>query len=319
MNSQDPIGISVVIPLYNKAETVVRAIDSVLAQRQVAAELIVVDDGSSDGSLAISQGYGDRIRLIRQANRGPSAARNRGVKEARFPWVSFLDADDEYLPGCLAHHAACLSARPDVRATMVSFCFIDRCGNTKNEVLTARIGQSSADAEILFVEDFRSALVINVHIGAVCVSRDLFLAIGGFDEQLVSWEITDFLVRLVRHTGTIAVSSHIRLLSYDTPDSQSTKTHRKIPYVTRVTSRLLDEMESIPENEQKPLLAQMKSFLYTLWELGALGEFHRLVGRAHGYFRLHELDDRFTRLGLLPLPALRALHGLRGIKQRLLS
>src|SRR5439155_26207784 len=107
MNSQDPIGISFVIPLYNKAYTVVRAIDSVLAQRQVAAELIVVDDASSDRSRAISQGYGDRIRLIRQANRGPSAARNRGVKEARFPWVSFLDADDEYLHGCMGHHEAC--------------------------------------------------------------------------------------------------------------------------------------------------------------------------------------------------------------------
>jgi glycosyltransferase involved in cell wall biosynthesis len=87
--------VSVVIPTYNRADKVIKTIDSVLAQTFTDREVIVVDDGSSDGTGKVLQGvYGDRIRYYFQTNQGVSAARNKGIAEARGEWIAFLDSDD---------------------------------------------------------------------------------------------------------------------------------------------------------------------------------------------------------------------------------
>jgi len=91
--------VSVIIPLYNKAPYVRRALDSISAQTFADFEAIVVDDGSTDDSAAIAENYSDaRFRLIRQPNAGPGAARNTGIAQARGELIAFLDADDEWLP-----------------------------------------------------------------------------------------------------------------------------------------------------------------------------------------------------------------------------
>jgi glycosyltransferase involved in cell wall biosynthesis len=97
--------ISVVVPLYNKASYVRRCIDSVLAQTIGDLELIIINDGSTDGGDHIAATYGDsRLKLINQPNLGPGAARNRGIAEAKGEFVAFLDADDEWLPEYLEEH-----------------------------------------------------------------------------------------------------------------------------------------------------------------------------------------------------------------------
>lgn len=91
--------VSVIIPLYNKAPYVRRALDSIAAQTLSDFEVIVVDDGSTDGGASVVAGYGDaRFRLVSQPNAGPGAARNTGIALARGEFIASLDADDEWLP-----------------------------------------------------------------------------------------------------------------------------------------------------------------------------------------------------------------------------
>lgn len=103
--------VSVVVPLYNKARYVRRAIDSILRQDFEDFELIVVDDGSTDGSPELVRSYRDaRIRLISQANAGPGAARNYGVSLSQGEILAFLDADDEWFPWYLSENLKILDA-----------------------------------------------------------------------------------------------------------------------------------------------------------------------------------------------------------------
>ncbi|MBE0534890.1 MAG: glycosyltransferase family 2 protein [Phycisphaerae bacterium] len=111
---KDSYSISVVIPAYNCGKYLARAIDSVLAQRRAADEIIVVDDGSTDNTAEVAARYGGRIRFLQQANAGASAARNTGIEAAMGEWVAFLDADDEWLPTKLQMQAAVLERHPQL-------------------------------------------------------------------------------------------------------------------------------------------------------------------------------------------------------------
>src|SRR3569833_235040 len=96
---------SVIIAVYNGDATLSRAIDSALMQSYLPHEVIVVDDGSTDGTAKIAKGYGDRVRYLRQHNAGVAAARNAGVQAATGDWLAFLDADDWSYPDRLRLHA----------------------------------------------------------------------------------------------------------------------------------------------------------------------------------------------------------------------
>ena len=123
--------VSVVIPLYNKALSVERAAQSVLKQTVSDLELVVVDDGSTDGGAEVVEAIRDpRMCLLRQTNAGASAARNRGIAEARAGLVAFLDADDEWLP---EHLAAILRMRrqcPDCGAYATARRIVEKGGRS---------------------------------------------------------------------------------------------------------------------------------------------------------------------------------------------
>lgn len=106
--------VTVVIPLYNKAAYIRRTLESALAQTHAAAEIIIVDDSSTDGSgAAIEDLISGRVKLFHQANAGPGPARNRGITEAGCEWIAFLDADDLWLPNHLSTLAEVAAAFPD--------------------------------------------------------------------------------------------------------------------------------------------------------------------------------------------------------------
>lgn len=110
--------ISTIIPTYNRAHLISRAINSVLPQMEADDELIIVDDGSTDNTAEVVARYRDRVKYIRTNNGGCGAARNRGVKEATRPLVAFLDSDDEWMPEHNLLLRSIMEARPDLL-----FCF----------------------------------------------------------------------------------------------------------------------------------------------------------------------------------------------------
>src|SRR5688572_9571182 len=108
--------VSVITPAYNAARFLRDTIASVRSQTTSDWELIIVDDGSTDETVAIVERYAledPRIRLLRQANAGPSAARNHGMRAARGPFFAFLDSDDQWLPQFLEHQLAVFAEYPD--------------------------------------------------------------------------------------------------------------------------------------------------------------------------------------------------------------
>src|SRR5690348_3025712 len=104
--SDPQANISVIIPAYNAANCIQRAIDSALAQTLPPREVIVVDDGSTDETPRLVVSYGERVHLIQQSNAGPGAARNRAVRASRGEWLAMLDADDSWLPQKLERQLA---------------------------------------------------------------------------------------------------------------------------------------------------------------------------------------------------------------------
>lgn len=130
MEPESKVGI--VIPLYNKGTLVRRALNSVLNQTYQNFEVVVVDDGSTDeGPDVVRECSDPRVRLIRQANAGPGAARNRGVQETHAPYLAFLDADDEWMPLFLEVYVDGLRGHPDCDAVIGPTLFgpekIDHC------------------------------------------------------------------------------------------------------------------------------------------------------------------------------------------------
>ncbi|MCA1619132.1 MAG: glycosyltransferase family 2 protein [Acidobacteria bacterium] len=133
------VRVSVVIPLYNKAPHVGRALRSVSAQTFEDFEVIVVDDGSTDGGAREVEASGDaRVRLVTQANAGPGAARNRGVAEARGELLAFLDADDEWLPAFLAEGVRALDDGGPGVASVTFGYFVHPPGESKEGMWRAR-------------------------------------------------------------------------------------------------------------------------------------------------------------------------------------
>jgi len=181
---------SVVIPLYNKEKHIQRAIRSVLGQTYPHFELIIVDDGSTDGSYEAARVIEDpRIRIIRQENRGVSAARNRGVEEAKFEWVAFLDADDEWLPEFLTAILDLQEEFPDCGLYASSYEII-RTGDETTFPNMAFAGGKKVIIEDIF-RDFH--LYGSFNSSSVVIKKENIIKFGGFPngisrgEDIITW------------------------------------------------------------------------------------------------------------------------------------
>lgn len=202
------------MPAYNAAAHVRRAIDSVLAQTWQDLELLVVDDGSSDGTLDVLAEYGTRLRVLQQANAGPAAARNHGLSEARGEYVAFLDADDFWETEKVAAQVVLLDAQADIGFCSTATRVVDGGGHTVAQWPCLPKGTPLPDA--LFV----NGAAISGSTSGVMARRTLLQQSGGFDAALRGFEDPDLWIRLAACTGYACIPQTLTVV-VRTPGSVS--------------------------------------------------------------------------------------------------
>lgn len=216
--------ISAVIPAYNAEAFLTRSVSSALRQTQRPCEVIVVDDGSGDGTARVAAEFGDPVRCVCQINAGASAARNRGIQEARGDFVAFLDADDEWLPRHLENFCRSLREHPD----LVWFCDAYEA-RTSSESEVNRLRPDEYNAGKGYIEDYLIAAARSsfFHTDCIVARRSVFTEVGGFDTSLQVGEDLDMWFRIALRYPRMGYSSDIgavyhRASSFLTTQSRAT-------------------------------------------------------------------------------------------------
>lgn len=192
--------ISVIIPTFNRARTLPRALDSVLQQRRAADQIIVVDDGSTDATAELLSRHYPQIERLRQNNRGVSSARNTGIQAATGDWIALLDSDDAWLPDKLAQQMACLQHNPDTRLIHSDEIWIRNGVRVNPHRKHKKYGGWI----------FRHCLPLcAISPSAAMIRRDLFDDIGWFDETLPACEDYDFWLRVCAREPVTFIDSHL--------------------------------------------------------------------------------------------------------------
>jgi glycosyltransferase involved in cell wall biosynthesis len=263
-----------VIPAYNAARTIARAIDSVLAQSYPTHEIIVVDDGSTDSTAEEVGRFGDRVRMLRQSNSGVAAARNRGAHETTGDWLAFLDADDWYAPDRIAAHAEWIAEDPQLDLLTGDYEYRDGAGT----LLGTSLAQHDAGRRVLARAAGRVRIVMDDapdieafvadHFGdthTLSVPRSTFVAVGGYPVGFKVCEDVHLLVRLVatsRRIGVVCASLGVYVIH----DNSAT---RRDPVAAqrenvRTLIDLARQLERFPPPVRRGVRERMRQARYNL-------------------------------------------------------
>jgi glycosyltransferase involved in cell wall biosynthesis len=221
--------ISVIIPTYNRVNLIGRALASVYAQSRSAQEVIVVDDGSSDGTDDYVRTYFPQARYIRQANRGVSAARNRGITAARGEWLAFLDSDDEWLPQKLAIQCQVLQASTDHRMCHSNEIWVrrGRCVNPMRKHV-----KSGGN---IFQRCLPRCMISP---SSVMLHRSVMETVGRFDEAFPACEDYDLWLRVCAVYAVLYVEQPLIIKYGGHPDQLS----RRYPAMDRFRIEALEKI-----------------------------------------------------------------------------
>jgi glycosyltransferase involved in cell wall biosynthesis len=183
-HAAEPGLVSCIVPAFDAETYVGETIESILAQSYPHREVIVVDDGSTDGTLDALERFGDRIRVIQQPNRGPAAARNRGMCASRGEFIGFLDADDLWVEGKLELQLERFRTRPELALT----------GGCLKSFWIPELDHERRALEDHPYHRKRAGL----SVCSALARRELFERLGGFDPELRMGEDTDWFMRMMK-------------------------------------------------------------------------------------------------------------------------
>lgn len=295
MTQSRDLAISVVIPSFNCASYLAEAINSALEQSLAPAEVLVIDDGSTDHTAEVAAAFGDRIRFISLPHAGrPSVPRNVGLKLATAEFVAPHDADDIMLPGKLQAASDVFLAYPEVEMLFTDFRAIDEKGSVikssyLSEYQAFRACLRHTTQPDLFLADgkalFRQLLYANfIGTPSVVARRELFLGLGGFDESLANGCDVDLWYRVARAGHTIAFLDRPSFDYRARSASISSRGSARYPSMIRVLKDQLPFTEELAEREDiaRRLSELTLSYAYRLRQEG---DWRRAVAVYGGEFR----------------------------------
>ncbi|MBK1682248.1 glycosyltransferase family 2 protein [Rhodoferax fermentans] len=225
MHLENPL-VSVILPAYNALAHIAQAVDSVLNQDYANLELLVIDDGSTDGTADHPALQDPRIRVLRQHNAGPGSARNLGLTHAKGELIAFIDADDLWLPGKLSLQVAYLRDHPDISIVFGGFQRWSASPDKRFEVPPCPRIESTSQALAHPSGWLYTDLLLDsvVHIITAMVRRSVFDTVGVFDTRLPTGEDYDFWLRASRQFKMDQLAQTVAF--YRIHDSSLTKVPR---------------------------------------------------------------------------------------------
>jgi hypothetical protein len=256
--------VAVVIPLYNQGPLVSRAIRSILSQTDPVDEIVVVNDGSTDGGPDEVQAFGDpRIRLLEQSNLGVSAARNLGWGATESDLVCFLDADDEYLPNFVGEVLRLRERFPDCGLYATAY---------SREVNGVAVPMGALGQGMEMLNGFAQAcLHSRVHTCATCVPRPILEEVVGFPEDIALGEDLECWARILLRKPC-GYSNAVSAVYHDNPSSvmRSMPLQAGDPPFARAYAEYRERRPDFhdPEFEELVALARLSGFLMGNWMLG---------------------------------------------------
>ncbi|PID61036.1 MAG: glycosyl transferase [Gammaproteobacteria bacterium] len=200
--------ITAVIPTHNRVASLPSAIDSVLGQILPVEELIVVDDGSDDGTAEmLTRRYAQetRLRVLQQANRGVSAARNLAIRQARGDWIALLDSDDRWYPGKLERQFAALTRAEDHDGEVFRFCHCDENWTRNGRFVNPKTRHRKPGGDV-----FAASLALcAISPSAAVIATSLLDETGLFDETLPACEDYDLWLRIAARERVLYVDEKL--------------------------------------------------------------------------------------------------------------
>ncbi len=295
------LSVSVVIAAYNVEDYIARSIASVLSQTRKADEIIVIDDGSTDGTAAEIQKFGDAVRYVYQENSGVSAARNHGIRLSGHEWVAFLDSDDEWLACRLEKQLAIAEKNPELMWITGNFirclCNEKKQGMMLEAAKAERLVNGSNCFENYFYA-FRNKA--GGHTNTMLIKRDVFDKAGMFDERMNYGEDSDLWWRIAYHWPRIGyVAKPLAIYHLTRPATLSKGSTDK--QIRTLIGQLEKHLALAEQYGQMENFRPLASFLVRSWIRGLLftnqPELVRDVMSKFGYL----LGFRFRILGRIAM------------------
>ncbi len=233
----DQFFVSVIIPVYNGEAFLAEAVGAVRQLNYHPLEIIIVDDGSTDGTAIIAKNFQGDVRYVYQPNKGPSAARNAGLKMARGNIIAFLDADDLWPKNKLEIQLACLAANPSVEIV-------------GGYIQYMRLSDSGADTQLLveFAEP-----IVSFNLGSAIFRKSVFDRIGLFDEKLRYSEDVDWFMRAWEKGVSMVVLKQVTLFYRRHQDSMTYGTNIQDNNFIKVLKKSLDRRRQQSNGSAVPL------------------------------------------------------------------
>jgi glycosyltransferase involved in cell wall biosynthesis len=269
--------ISIIIPTYNRASFLLEAVDSVFKQTCSEFELIVIDDGSTDGTAQAIKKHQDHLIYRNQTNQGVSAARNQGLREARGKWVAFLDSDDLWLPKKLESQLHFFSQKPEAAICQTEEIWI-RNGRRVNP--QKKHQKYSGD---IFAPSLKLCLVSP---SAVMIQRDLFDRVGYFDEALPACEDYDLWLRISSQFPIYLIENPLVVKRGGHPDQLSRTTPALDRFRIQALVKLLSSRQLTSRQETlafKELETKCRIYGQGCLKRGKTVEGHYTLGLIEGF------------------------------------